>query len=525
MMRFAKPRVATAGFLRREDRGCQPRLWRKLFVTLCLLVGAAAADDTPRKPNIVLILADDLGYGDVGCYGATKIKTPRLDQLAREGMRFTDAHSPSAVCTPTRYGLLTGRYCWRSRLKQGVLDGESPLLIEPGRATLASFLKEQGYATAGIGKWHLGLGQDAKTDYTKPIKPGPLDVGFDSYFGIPASLDMTPYVYVVNDGIEAFPTATSDKSPKPRYFDGVFWREGPAAPGFKHIDVLPRLTERAEEFLAAHSKSPRPRPGGEGQGEGASAPNDSPFFLYLPLTSPHTPWIPTPDFAGSTQLAEPLNVYGDFVVQTDAVVGRVLDALDTHGLAENTLVVVTSDNGAMWPAAFIERSGHRANGPWRGQKADIYEAGHRVPFLARWPNQIKAGAISDETICLTDLFATLADMLDVDLPAGAAEDSISILPALLNAERDKPLREFTIHHSMSGAFAVRHGPWKAIFHLGSGGFTAPNKEEPQDGGPDGQLYHLGDDPGEQHNRWQEAPKIVARLTRFLNAAKSNGRTR
>ncbi len=514
-----------------QKRSAAARGGSCVLFALIVLSFVSASPAAAEKPNIVLILADDLGYGDLGCYGATKIKTPNFDRIAKEGMRFTDAHSPSAVCTPTRYGILTGRYCWRSKLKQGVLNGESPMLIEQRRATIASFLKEQGYITAGIGKWHLGLGQDKETDYTKRLKPGPLDVGFNSYFGIPASLDMTPYVYVVNDGVEAFPIATSEKSPKPNYFDGVFWREGAAAPGFKHIEVLPRLTEHAEQFLAEQAqhkneqaprskpKSPRPRREGEGQGEGASAPNDSPFFLYLPLTSPHTPWLPTKDYEGSTDLAENLNAYGDFVVQTDAVIGRVLDALDKHKFAENTLVIVTSDNGAMWPAKFIEQSGHRANGPWRGQKADIYEGGHRVPFLVRWPEKIKAGTTSDETICLTDIFATLADILGADRPAGAAEDSLSILPALAGDSHDQPLRKFTIHHSMSGAFAIRQGPWKAIFHLGSGGFTQPANDKPQDGGPTGQLYHLGDDPQEQHNRWLDEPEVVARLTKLLNAAK------
>ncbi|MFO0918144.1 MAG: sulfatase-like hydrolase/transferase [Planctomycetaceae bacterium] len=231
--------------------------WKTITCAAVLMLGvlgsAAGSDAAPRKPNIVIILADDLGYGDVGCYGATKIQTPRMDQLAREGLRFTDAHTPSAVCTPTRYGLLTGRYAWRSRLKQGVLNGESPALIEPGRETIASFLKSHGYVTAGIGKWHLGLGTAEKTDYAQPLRPGPVTVGFDSYFGIPASLDMVPYVYFENDRVEALPTVESEPSPKPNYFDGVFWRNGPAAPDFRHIDVLPRLAHKAEEFIAAQS--------------------------------------------------------------------------------------------------------------------------------------------------------------------------------------------------------------------------------------------------------------------------------
>lgn len=474
------------------------------LVLLGMMSRTSLAADRP--PNLVVILADDLGFGDLGCYGATKIKTPHVDRLAREGMRFTDAHSPSAVCTPTRYGLLTGRYAWRTRMKQGVLNGYSPALIEPGRETIASFLKKRGYVTHGVGKWHLGLGNADKTDYAKPLIPGPLQVGFDSYFGIPASLDMAPYVYVENERVEALPTAESEKSPKPNYFDGVFWREGPAAPGFRHIDVLPRLAQKAEEFLDSQTA-------------------DRPFFLYLPLTSPHTPWLATKEFEKSSALAGGLNLYGDFVVQTDAVVGRVLDALDRRGLAKNTLVIVTSDNGAMWQPRHIEQSGHRANGPWRGQKADIYEAGHRVPFVVRWPGIVPAGTACDQTICLTDVFATMADILGAPLPDDAAEDSVSLLSLLRGDAGDRPVREFTIHHSAQGAFAIRQGAWKAIFHLGSGGFTPPINEEPKPGGPKGQLYHLGDDPQEQRNRWQDEPEIVQRLTALLESAKTSGRTR
>lgn len=476
-----------------------------LAIVVASCANVFAADD--RKPNIVVILADDMGYGDVGCYGATKIKTPRMDRLAREGMRFTDAHTPSAVCTPTRYGLLTGRYCWRSALKQGVLVGDSPMLIEEGRPTIASFLRDNGYTTACIGKWHLGLGTDAKTDFAKPLRPGPVTVGFDSFFGIPASLDMTPYVYVVDDRVEAQPTEQSEPSPKKGYFEGIFWRDGPAAPGFRHVDVLPRLANRAEEFIAVQSA-------------------DKPFFLYLPLTSPHTPWVPTKEFENSTSLSDDsLTAYGDFVVHTDAVVGQVLDALEKHGFADNTLVIVTSDNGAMWLPQFVEKSGHRANGNWRGQKADIYEAGHRVPFLVRWPGKTPANAVCDQTICLTDLFATFAEILGKPLPENGAEDSISMLKAFRGEAGDKPIRDFTIHHSFQGVFALRQGPWKAIFHLGSGGFTAPTKEEPKPDGPTGQLYNLKDDPQEEHNRWLEEPEIVQQMTQMLEYAKSSGRTR
>ena len=455
-----------------------------------------------ETPNVIVILADDLGYGDLGCYGATQTKTPNLDRLARDGMRFTDAHSPSAVCTPTRYGLLTGRYAWRTRLKQGVLLGDSPALIEAGRLTLAGLLKRKGYATAAIGKWHLGLGSEAKTDFAKPLRPGPLTVGFDSFFGIPASLDMVPYVYVENGRVLALPTAQSEKSPKPNYFDGVFWREGPAAPGFRHREVLPELTKRAEQFVRAQSA-------------------DRPFFLYFALTSPHTPWVPTEDFQGRSPLGE----YGDFLTQTDAAVERVLKALDEMQLADRTLVVFTSDNGAIPLPPQFASTGHRTNGSWRGQKSDIWEAGHRVPYLVRWPGHTPAGSICSETICHADLLATLAAIVGERLPEDAGEDSFNILPLFLGKSTDVPIREATVHHSGDGAFAIRQGKWKAIQHLGSGGFSQPKREARVAGGPTGQLYDLEEDPRETHNVWNENPRVVEQLSELLEKYKLEGRSR
>lgn len=468
------------------------------LVTLMLAQARAFAE----RPNLVVILADDLGYGDCGCYGARHGLTGHLDRLARSGMRFTDSHSPSAVCTPTRYGLLTGRYAWRTRLKQGTLIGDSPALIEEGRLTLASLLQKQGYSTAAIGKWHLGLGIAAKTDFAQPLRPGPLSVGFNSFFGIPASLDMVPYVYVENERVLALPTAQSEKSPKSNYFDGVFWREGAAAPGFRHVDVLPALTKRATEFI-----------------NGQSA--DRPFFLYFALTSPHTPWVPTEEFRGRSALGE----YGDFLAQTDAAVGRVLEALEARNLADRTLVVFTSDNGAIpLPAQFAE-SGHRPNGAWRGQKADIWEAGHRVPYLVRWPGHTPAGSTCSETICHTDLLATVSAIIGAKLPDDAGEDSFSILPLLTGQTRVHPVRTEIVHHSGDGAFALREGKWKAIFHLGSGGFSQPKREPPTADGPTGQLYDLEADPGETHNLWLDQPAIVTRLSARLDVLKREGRSR
>jgi arylsulfatase A-like enzyme len=464
-------------------------------------VGAAA--EPSKKPNIVFILADDLGYGDLGCYNKdSKIPTPNLDRLAAQGMRFTDAHTPCSVCTPTRYGILTGRYCWRTSLKRGVLQGYSPMLIEPKRLTVASLLKQHNYVTAGVGKWHLGLGDGEKTDYSKPLRPGPCSVGFDTYFGIPASLDMPPYVFLENEGVTEAPTATIADSAMRRKGGGGFWRGGAIAPHFKHIDVLPKITERAVEVV--HKQAV-----------------DKPFFLYLALTAPHTPWMPTEPFRDKSKAG----YYGDFVAQVDASVGRVLKALDDAKLADNTLLIFTSDNGAHWLPTDIEKWGHRANGDLRGQKADIWEGGHRVPFMVRWPGHVAAVSTSKELICLTDLMATVAAAIGAKLPADAGEDSYNLLPALRGDKLDKPIREAIVHHSSDGTFAIRQGPWKLAMALGSHGFSNPKNIKPEPDEAKGQLYNLDDDPQERNNLWLQKPEIVGRLTRLLEKYKSEGRSR
>ena len=466
------------------------------------IVFAVLTDARADRPNVLFILADDLGYGDLRCYNAaSKIPTPHCDQLASAGIRFADAHSPAAVCTPTRYGILTGRYCWRTSLKSGVLQGYDPLLIEPGRLTVASFLKQQGYVTGAVGKWHLGLSDRKPTDYDLPFAAGPHTVGFDNYFGIPSSLDFPPYVFVASDRVVERPTSTIAASEMRRKGGGGFWRAGAIAPSFKHEDVLPAITDKAVQFIAKQTE-------------------DRPFFLYFALTSPHTPWMPTPEYRGKSQAG----YYGDFVVQTDAAIGRVLDALHERGLAENTLVIVTSDNGAHWLASDIEQFGHRANASWRGQKADFWEGGHRVPFIARWPGKIKPGATSDETICLTDLMRTLGAMLDVSLPHNAAEDSFNILPALLGQDLHRPIRQATVHQSGDGTLAIRQGPWKLCFALGSHGFSEPRTVQAKPGEPLGQLYNLADDPGEANNLWAAEPKIVAQLADLMDRYKKEGRS-
>jgi arylsulfatase A-like enzyme len=470
------------------------------------MAGTAAALSVPQlraartNPNIVYILADDLGYGDPRCYNPeSKVPTPNLDRLAAQGVRFTDAHSGSAVCTPTRYGILTGRYCWRTRLKKGVLWGSDPALIEPGRLTVPAMLKKQGYQTAGIGKWHLGLQNNEKCDFSQPLRPGPLEAGFDYYFGIPSSLDIPPYLYFENDRTVAQPTGHIDEVKQHR---GVFWREGPIAPGFKHIDVLPTLTTKAVDYI-----------GGRKAGQ--------PFFLYLALTAPHTPWLPTPAFQGKAAAGE----YGDFVAMVDDAVGQVMRAIDRGNLANDTLLIMTSDNGAHWLPAEIQQWGHRANDGLRGQKADIWDGGHRIPFMARWPGHAKAGSTCSELICLTDLMGTAAAITGFQIPANAGEDSYSILPALEGRKLDHPIREAIVHHSSQGHFSIRQGAWKLNIGRGSGGFTPPVEYRPKPGEPDGELFNMQDDVAETHNYYQERPEIVAKLKALLEKYQKEGRSR
>jgi arylsulfatase A-like enzyme len=468
-------------------------LSRRQFVSIA---GAALAA-APSKPNIVVILADDLGSGDIRRYFPEAVtRTPRMDRLASEGVRFTDAHSPSSVCTPTRYGLTTGRYCWRTRLKRGVLNGESPNLIEPGRTTLASMLKAQGYRTGGFGKWHLGLGSAGKTDYTKDLTPGPLDFGFDEYFGIPASLDMPPYVFVDGRRVEELPTKTiGDSGAPPR---GAFWRGGPIAPGFRMEDVLPKIATRACGFI---------KKGGQ------------PFFAYVPLAAPHTPWVPSAEFRKKSNAG----LYGDFVAEVDHSVGRILDAIESAGAERDTLVILTSDNGAPWSQPDIDASnGHRANAYWRGQKADIFEAGHRVPFIVKWPGQAPSDKTSDALVCLTDVFATVAEIVGRPLKDNEAEDSFSFRGALKGGAGS---RDAVVHHSANGMFALRQGKWKYIEGLGSGGFTRPQTVEPEPGGPPGRLFDLAADPHETQDLYAKRPDDVARLSALLHTYRIRDRSR
>lgn len=500
-----------------------------VFALVSLVVLAACSPQPPleeRMPNIIFLMADDMGYGDPGSFNEdSKIPTPAMDALAAGGMRFTDAHSGSAVCTPTRYGVVTGRYAWRTPLKRGVLSGYSRALIEPDRVTVGSMLREQGYHTAVVGKWHLGLDwttlsepaswdegdtsaafqaasdfskpEGLEIDFTAPVTNGPATLGFDYSYIIPASLDMAPYVYVENNACEKPATVH-----EPGRFDGpVFWRPGEAAEGFDFFDVLPNLTRHVVDYIERRAESP-----------------DQPFFLYFPLPAPHWPWVPTEEFIGRSGAG----LYGDFVTQVDAHIGMVVDALKATGQFENTLFIVTSDNGAEWDPSHIEEFGHYANhASQRGKKRDAWEGGHRMPLIASWPARVAAGSTSDQTICLTDLMATAADIAGSDLPADAAQDSVSILPALLGTDSG-PLREATVHHSVDGTFAIRQGKWKYIDGQGPG---SQQWDGPQPGDPPAQLYDIEADRHEDNNLFGEHPEVVEQLKAVLERYKEQGHSR
>ncbi|NQU48544.1 MAG: arylsulfatase [Planctomycetes bacterium] len=517
-------------------------IWILLLATSWVLLAcnscSSTSVDTVQPPNVIIILADDMGLGDLVCYNAeSKVPTPHLDALAASGMRFSDAHTPSAVCTPTRYGVLTGRYCWRTRIKSGVLGGTSTNLIDEARVTLPDLMRQAGYQTAAIGKWHLGLGSGEKTDWDVPLVPGPLEHGFDTFFGIPASLDMAPYVWVRDRGLEAAATETVAASQQARHGGGGFWRAGPMAPGFDHGDVLPRVTAEAVRFI-----------------ESEATASGKPFFLYWALPAPHTPWMPTDKFRGASEAG----VYGDFAAMVDDAVGQVMAALEVSGLAENTLVIFTSDNGAHWTPEDIAKFGHRANHQRRGQKADIWEGGHRVPFLVRWPGRIEPGSQSDDLICLTDLMSTLSRVVGRGVPVDAGEDSVVIrsladawaggasgglgsgnqasaaeaadanrvafASAAAPASELKTRRDI-IHHSFKGHFAIRAGDWKLMEKLGSGGFSKPQTREPAAGEAPGQLYNLASDPKETQNLYNEQPEKVAQLQAMLDAYRAQGHSR
>ncbi|MDF7806405.1 arylsulfatase [Pontiellaceae bacterium B12219] len=497
---------------------------RFIMTGLCLSVftGACVAQSSKTDlPNIVYILTDDMGYGDVGALNPDcKIPTPNLDGMAAKGMAFTDAHTSSSVCTPTRYNVLTGRYNWRTHLKSGVLDGYGKPLIDEDRLTLASLCRDNGYRTAMIGKWHLGMElplvdegtgipegdkKNHYVDWTKSVKRTPTSNGFDYFWGHGASLDFPPYTYIEN---EDYTTQNvrylTNKEIREDLKVTTTFRPGWVGDDFDHFQTMDEFCDRAAAYIR-------------------EADDSKPFFLYVPLTSPHTPIIPTSEWKGKSGL----NDYGDFVMQTDAGIGRILQALKDAGIEENTLVVFTADNGCS-PRAEIDElqaKGHSPNYIYRGTKADIWEGGHRVPHLVQWPAQVKAGSQTDRLTVLGDIVATVADIVDVQLPDYAAEDSISFYDVLQGNDDPTQKHEAIINHSVSGQFAVRSKQWKLIFCPGSGGWSSPKDAQARKQGlPEYQLYDIVNDPQETNNLINEHPEVVEQLTALASDMVRNGRS-
>ena len=476
----------------------------------------APIENDTKLPNIVYILADDMGYGDVAAFNPEgKIATPNLDKMASNGMIFTDAHTSSAVCSPTRYGILTGRYNWRTRLKKSVLGGFSKSLIKPDRTTIAAMFKSQQYSTAYIGKWHLGwdwafksdpeninaLNVRPDVDFSLPVKNGPTTHGFEYSFGFCGSLDMAPYVYIEND----MPTMVPKKTTISVDEKG-FWRKGLTSDDFVHANVLQDLTDKAVKYIDKN------------------ASNENPFFLYFPMPAPHTPILPKTEFLGKSNT----NMYGDFVMQVDDVVRQIREVLKDKGISENTLLVFTSDNGCSPKADFEElaKVEHDPSYTFRGHKADIFEGGHRVPFIVEWPSQTKKESSSDKTICTTDFFATCAELIGYKLADNEGEDSYSML-SLITGENDKAIREYTVHHSIDGDFAIRQGDWKLITCEGSGGWSYPRKVDIVNDKldlPPMQLYNLKEDIAETKNLIAENPEKAAELKAALKNLILDGRS-
>lgn len=500
---------------------------------------------TSEHPNVLLIYADDLGYGDVGCYNSeSKVPTPHMDRLAADGIRFTDAHSPSTVCTPSRYSVMTGRMAFRLNYP-GVFTGvQGPCLISDERLTLPEMLKERDYETALFGKWHIGMtfrnekGQpvyelqdeivaehgrlDSGTklveivDFTKKIEGGPLDHGFDHFFGT-ACCPTTDWLYSYIDGdfIPNPPSALLDRAKEglPTHPYSRDNRLGYKSDDFDLQEVDMVFLEKSRAFLRDHaSRNPK-----------------KPFFLFHSAQAVHLPSFPGKDFRVKTNAGP----HGDFIFQFDHIVGALLETLDELGLSENTLVIVTSDNGPEVPTSIAMRGDHNHNGsgPWRGMKRDQWEGGHRVPFIARWPGKIEAGSESEQTICQTDIMATCAAIVGYELPNESAEDSFDLLPALLGQDRGKPIRPYTLHQTNRLALAIRKGPWKYLDHQGSGGNSYEQERllsfALPDSAPDapGQLYNLDTDPGERNNLYFERPELVKELKALLEEAKKSGRSR
>lgn len=463
-----------------------------------------------KKPNLIYILADDMGYGDISAFNENcGFVTPNLDEMAENGMKFTDAHATSAVCTPSRYSILTGRYNWRSRLKSSVMGGYSEPLIEEGRKTLAGMLGENGYKTCIIGKWHLGMQFKKEegfveapdfdvcshVDYSGKIERSPIANGFGYYYGISASLDMPPYIYIENDHFTALPDHITKGTGK------GYYREGSTAPGFVHENVLDELTDKVLEKIEEYKRDP--------------------FFLYFPMPAPHTPILPGKQFRGRSGT----NAYGDFVLHCDDVVGRIQKKLREEGLLENTVVIFTSDNGCSPMADYPEllSRGHNPSYVFRGTKADIYEGGHRIPLLVQWPEVIPKGSACQRVVCLGDIMATMADYLKIPLMPEDAVDSVSNLSLWRNPEGDE-VREDLVHQSIDGSLSIRRGSFKLEMCPGSGGWSDPKPGEEDADAPKYQLYDLSVDIGETKNVIGQYPEIAEELRKRLKKYILDGRS-
>lgn len=511
------------------------RWFLRLLPPFALLLWAVTTATLVRatQPNIIVILADDLGYGDVQCYNElAKVATPNVDALARKGMRFTDAHSPCTVCTPTRYALLTGQMPFRVPNGGTVFTGVGgPSLIAPGRLTLPGMLRDKGYATACIGKWHVGMtfedkegkpvrGQGVEAikqvDFSRRVVGGPVDHGFDRFFGT-ACCPTTDWLYafIENDRVPVPPTKILDRSMLPKHPYANDCRIGMIAPDYQMEEVDLIFLKKSREFLEQHFRETP----------------DKPFFLYHAAQAVHLPSFAATQFQGKSQAGP----HGDFIHELDFVVGELMSTLEKLGAADNTIVIFTSDNGPETTTAVHMRADHDHDGarPWRGLKRDSWEGGHRVPFIVRWPSKIQSGATCAQLTSLTDIFATIADIVGSEIPDDAAEDSFNMLPAWLGTDKES-IRPFLLQQAFRGAQAlsIRRGPWKYLDHVGSGGNRYDNNPDllpfslPENiPSATGQLYNLDDDPGEKKNLFAEQPDIVRELKMLLDQTIKTGRSR